>query len=89
MVNWDHDAPAYDWALRFDECMRDCLINGDHTSLIDYERLDPEALLAVPTPDHYLPLLYVLGANQPGDDLRFITEGIELGSISMLAFAFS
>lgn len=89
MVNWDHDAPAHDWALRFDERVHDCLVNGDHTSLIDYERLAPQALLAVPTPDHYLPLLYVLGARQPGDDLRFITEGIELGSISMLAFAFS
>ncbi|WP_119631577.1 4,5-DOPA-extradiol-dioxygenase [Methylocaldum marinum] len=88
-VNWYDDAPPYDWALRFDERVRECLVNGDHTSLIDYERLDPRALLAVPTPDHYSPLLYVLGASQPGDDLRFITEGIELGSISMLAFAFS
>ena len=89
MMNWDHDAPAYGWALRFDERVREYLVNGDHMSLIDYERLTPQALLAVPTPDQYLPLLYVLGASQPGDDLRFITEGIELGSISMLAFAFS
>ncbi|CAI8753752.1 4,5-DOPA-extradiol-dioxygenase [Methylocaldum szegediense] len=88
-VNWDPDAPAYDWALRFDERVRDCLVNGDYNALIDYERLTPDAKLAVPTPDHYLPLLYILGARRPGDDLQFITEGIELGSISMLAFAFS
>ena len=87
MVRWGDNMPAYDWALRFDEKFRECLVNGNHQPLINYDRLDPEALLAVPTPDHYLPLLYVLGTHKPGDRLQFITEGIELGSISMLAFA--
>lgn len=87
-VRWGDNMPAYDWALRFDEKFKQCLVNGNHTPLINYDRLDPEALLSVPTPDHYLPLLYVLGAHQPDDQLQLITEGIELGSISMLAFAF-
>jgi len=80
-------APAFAWALRFDERVRDCLLKGNFAPLINYDRLDPEALLAVPTPEHYLPLLYVLGANLPGDQVEIITEGIELGSISMMAFA--
>jgi 4,5-DOPA dioxygenase extradiol len=45
-------------------------------------------LLAAPTPEHYLPLLYVLGAQQPDDELLIVNEGIDHGSISVLAFAF-
>ena len=44
-----------------------------------------DALLSVPTPDHYLPLLYVLGARRPGDALAFPVEGTDGGSISMLS----
>lgn len=87
-VRWGDNMPAYDWALRFDEKFKQCLVSGNHTPLINYDRLDPEALLSVPTPDHYLPILYALGAHRPDDQLQIITEGIELGSISMMAFAF-
>lgn len=82
------DAPPYDWALRFDEQVRMCLNQNSHAPLINYHHLDREALLAVPTPDHYLPMLYVLGARQPEDKLHIITEGIDLSSISMLSFAY-
>lgn len=85
-IKWQESAPAFDWAQRFDQRVRDCLLKGNFAPLINYDRLDPEALLSVPTPDHYLPLLYVLGAGLPEDRVEFITEGIELGSISMMAF---
>jgi 4,5-DOPA dioxygenase extradiol len=53
-------------------------------ALIDYEGLGKDAMLSIPTPDHYLPLLYVLGARQQGDAVTFPVEGIDGGSISML-----
>jgi 4,5-DOPA dioxygenase extradiol len=89
MMDWHNADAAFDWAQRFDEKFLDCLRNGDHAPLIDYVNLTPEALQAVPTPEHYLPLLYVLGAQQPDDELLIVNEGIDHGSISMLAFAFA
>ncbi len=53
--------------------------------LIDYETLGRDALLSIPTPDHYLPLLYVIGTRQTGDAVTFPVEGVDGGSISMLA----
>jgi len=78
----------YDWALRFEARVRECLTAGDHTPLINYEALGRDALLAVPTPEHYLPLLYVLGASEPGEPLSFPVEGMDGGSVSMLAVQF-
>jgi 4,5-DOPA dioxygenase extradiol len=58
---------------------------GEYASLVDYERLERDAILSVPTPDHYLPLLYVAGAAVEDDTVTFPAEGIDGGSISMLA----
>jgi 4,5-DOPA dioxygenase extradiol len=58
---------------------------GEYASLVDYQNLERDALLSVPTPDHYLPLLYVSGAAMEGDPVAFPVEGIDGGSISMLA----
>ena len=81
----EEGAAAYDWAVRFDNQMREHLLNGDHAVLINYDRLGTDARLAIPTPEHYLPLLYVLGARQAGEQISFPIEGIEGGSISMLS----
>jgi len=75
---------AHDWAVRFENTAKALMLAGDFESLVDYESLGPDAALSIPTPDHYLPLLYVLGAGQPGEAVRFPVEGIEGGSISML-----
>ena len=61
------------------------MLAGDDGPLIDYERLGREAMLSIPTPDHYLPLLYVIGTGQRGDGITFPVEGVDGGSISMLA----
>jgi len=52
--------------------------------LVDYENLGRDALLSIPTPDHYLPLLYVIGARTSQDKVTFPVEGVDGGSISML-----
>lgn len=74
----------YDWALRFEKQARDWMLAGNHQPLIDYEQLGQDAALSAPTPEHYLPLLYVLGAQQPGDRVTFPVEGVDGGSVSML-----
>ena len=82
---WDgRTREPYDWAVRFENEVRQRALSGDIEALIDYRALGRDALLSCPTPEHYLPLLYVLGARQPGEPLHFPVEGIEGGSVSML-----
>ncbi|HBB86605.1 MAG TPA: 4,5-DOPA dioxygenase extradiol [Blastocatellia bacterium] len=80
-----HNVEPFDWAVRFEKLARDLLLKADHDPLVDYESLGRDALLSAPTPDHYLPLLYVLGSRQPGDEVTFPVEGFDGGSISMLS----
>lgn len=61
------------------------MLAGECKRLLDYERLGPAALFSIPTPDHYLPLLYVLATRQSGEDIRFPIQGVDGGSISMLS----
>lgn len=83
---WGRHVPEpYDWAVRFETSAREWMTSGNHQPLIDYEQLGREAMLSAPTPEHYLPLLYVLGAQQPGDRVSFPVEGVDGGSVSMLS----
>ena len=75
----------FDWALRFEATAREKMLAGDHAPLVGYEELGRDAMLSAPTPDHYLPLLYVLALQREGDDVRFPVEGFDGGSISMLS----
>ncbi len=83
-----HPQKPYDWALRFESRVRAQLESGIHESLVDYPCLGSDALLSVPTPEHYLPLLYVLGASLPDERVSFPVEGMDGGSVSMLAVQF-
>ena len=78
------DVGAFDWALRFETLVRDHLTRADFMPLVEVEQLGPDALLAAPTPDHYLPLLYVLAQHRDGDEISFPVEGFDGGSMSML-----
>jgi len=83
---WSRPMPEpYDWAVRFETTARELLLAGDYKPLLEYESLGPDARLSIPTPDHYLPLLYVIGTRQRGEVITFPVEGIDGGSISMLA----
>jgi 4,5-DOPA dioxygenase extradiol len=79
-----HDPEPFDWAVRFEELARDQIRKREHLPLINYESLGRDAQLSAPTPDHYLPLLYILGMQQEDDAVSFPVEGIDGGSISML-----
>ncbi|HZT37507.1 MAG TPA: hypothetical protein VFA28_06385 [Bryobacteraceae bacterium] len=79
-----HAMEPFDWAVRFEEKAREMILAGEHQPLVAYEKLGRDALLSIPTPDHYLPLLYVLATRQPDDPISFPIEGVDGGSISML-----
>ena len=82
---WGRHMPdPYDWAVRFETDAKDLMIASEYKPLIDYETLGPEALLSIPTPDHYLPMLYVLATRQQREIITFPIEGVDGGSISML-----
>jgi 4,5-DOPA dioxygenase extradiol len=83
---WGRHMPdPYDWAVRFEAEAKQMMLAGEYKPLIDYEKLSPEAMLSIPTPDHYLPLLYVLATRQAGENITFPIEGVDGGSISMLS----
>jgi 4,5-DOPA dioxygenase extradiol len=83
-----HPVEPYPWAVRFERRARELIAAGRHDPLVDYDSLGDDARLAVPTPDHYLPLLYVLGAAEPAEPIGFPVEGMDGGSVSMLAVRF-
>lgn len=80
-----HPVEPFDWAVRFESRARTLMQTRDHGPLIDYEAMGRDALLAVPTPEHYLPLLYVLATQRDGESATFPVEGGDGGSISMLS----
>lgn len=79
---------AYPWALQFEKAVRGYLERNEHAPLVDYHLLGEPAALSVPTPEHYLPLLYIAGAQRPGDSLAVLVDGIDLASVSMLSIAY-
>ena len=64
--------------------MRDAVLEHRHADLANYEELDAGAAMSVPTPEHYLPLLYVLALQRPGESVSLPVDGIELGAVSMM-----
>lgn len=80
-----HAVEPFAWATHFEGEVRGLLQSGDHKPLVNYEHMGREAQLSIPTPDHYLPLLYVVGASSSTDRVTFPVEGVDGGSISMLA----
>ncbi len=81
-MNWQQPDSAHDWATRFNQRIRQHLLDGDSAALFDLN--DADALLAVPTPEHYWPLLYIAAQQMPGDTLSLHNDRIEYGSIGML-----
>jgi len=85
IMNWGRAGAPFDWAVRFNDRVRELLQRGEHSPLLAYERLSQDARLAVPTPEHFLPLIYCLGMQSADDTVAFRCDNIEHGSIGMLA----
>jgi len=84
--SWENRAaPAFDWGVRFERIMREQLLKGADAGVVAYEELGEDATLSVPTPDHFLPLLYLLGLRKEGETVSFPVEGFDGGSMSMLS----
>jgi 4,5-DOPA dioxygenase extradiol len=75
------------WALGFDGWVRDRVATLDIEALCEYRRRAPHALESAPTPEHFEPLLFVLGSSSPGDRVVDVFEGFRYGSLSMRSFA--
>jgi len=83
-----HNVQPFDWAVRFETVARELLTCGNDEPLVNPETLGRDATLSAPTPDHYLPLLYVLGSRHADDPISFPIEGFDGGSVSMLCVRF-
>lgn len=83
IMNWNQPGSGFDWAIEMNETFKKLITNGDHQSLIHYERLGQAAKLSVPTPEHYLPLLYTIGLQDKSDEVSIFNDKTLMGSISM------
>jgi 4,5-DOPA dioxygenase extradiol len=75
-----------EWAVEFDELSKELITTRDLASLANYSALGKEAQLAIPTPEHYLPMLYALSLIESDEEIEFFNETIDLGSVSMRSF---
>lgn len=91
MIAWDRlddTNYGYDWALTMNDTFKNIITGGDHKRLINYESLGKEAKLAIPTPEHYLPLLYTLGLKGGKDSISFFNDKAVGGSLTMTSVKF-
>lgn len=85
-MDWSKPDSGYGWAQAFHERIANAIAENRPDDVIDYESAGPVALHAVPTPDHYWPVLYALGARHDDDEVSFASNFLEYGSLSMLSF---
>jgi 4,5-DOPA dioxygenase extradiol len=89
VMNWgDAGCPPYDWAARFNGEMRRAITDDEPQRAIGFAGLGRDAQLAAPTPEHFWPILYVLGARRPSDRARLFNDRIEHGSLGMTSVIF-
>jgi len=86
MVDWRRLSEpdfGFDWAVEMNTIFKEKIGNGDHKALINYQKLNKAAILAIPTPDHYYPLLYTLGLQDNKDEISFFNDRLVGGSLNM------
>lgn len=90
MLSWEMiNGGGYDWAESMNDKFKELITSGNHKELIGYEKLGREALMAIPTPEHYLPLIYVLGLKKSNEQVSFFNDKAVGGSLTMTSVKFS
>jgi 4,5-DOPA dioxygenase extradiol len=87
-IEWHDAAPAPQWAREFDAWTADALVRNDVDALLDYQRKAPAAHIALPTREHFIPLLVSLGAASEGESVQFPISGFWLGSLTRRSVQF-
>lgn len=82
MIDFENKT-RFDWAYEFDDKIKSFIDKGDHQSVVDYHKIGPITRMAVPTNDHYLPLLYTLGLQDKKESVHYFNDKMDAGSISM------
>lgn len=84
MMSWEMiNGGGYDWALEMNERFKSLILNREHQRLLDYQNLGKEAMLAIPTPEHYLPLMYTLGLQNATEGVSLFNDKAVGGSLTM------
>ena len=86
LINWDKmNEPGfgYDWAIEANEKMKKYILSNDHQSLINYRAQDKAFNLAIPTPEHFLPLLYALALKEENEKIEIFNDKPVMGSLTM------
>ncbi len=86
LVDWSkmhHPNFGYDWAIRANELFKSLILSREEEKLINYQSLGKDANLAMPTPEHFLPFLYILGASTVDDPVQIFNDQLVMGSLNM------
>jgi 4,5-DOPA dioxygenase extradiol len=89
LMDWEQPAEGYDWARDANARFKGLIAGGDHEALVNYSALGQAAALSIPTPEHYLPMLYILGLRKQGEEAAFFNDRTVMGSIAMTSFILS
>lgn len=87
--NMDKDNYGYDWAIEARAIVNKSLLDGDYQPLMNYQKMGKSLQLAIPTPEHYLPLIYTLGLQQKGENIELFNDKLLAGSLSMTSILIS
>lgn len=77
---------GYEWSFEMNEILKNKIVDGDHKSLIEYQSLHKASLLAIPTLEHYIPMLYILGMKDKNESIKIFNDKIIAGSLGMTSF---
>lgn len=86
LVDWNKENEGFDWAYDFDEYIYENILAKNHDNILKFNELGDAARLAVPTPDHFYPLLYALGASDEDDKISVYNKSPVLGSLTMTTY---
>ena len=85
-INWDYPETGYPWAIQAGNTLRQWMADSNFSALMDYRTQGEELSLAIPTPEHYIPALYMLAQKQGGETITFFNQKTVMGAIDMTSF---